>query len=343
LPQSGKSTLFGILTDKQQDFSKEFDIAEVEVPDERVDFIVKLINPKKIIPAKITFIDIKVEAKEMEEGINAKNIRDVDELCFVLRVFKNSSIAHPFASIDPLRDLELLNTGILLSDMELVQKRSEKIEKELKKGIKENESEYLLLKKILGNLEEGLPIRKLDLNFQEEKIINGYKFLSQKPVVVVLNVDEDNLKQDTVSDNLAEAACLQGYKIIQICAELEKELNCLDEGEKKEFMKEWSIEKSAKDKFIRASYENLNLISFFTVKKEDTRVWSIKNGATAWEAAGKIHSDIQRGFIRGEIISFEDFRTCGSYEAAKEKGFLKTESKNYKIQDGDIVNFKFNV
>lgn len=343
LPQSGKSTVFQALTSKKQDFSKDFDIAEVEVPDENLRFLADSFSAEKITPIKITFVDIKISTREVQEGINAKNIKDVDEICFVIRLFENETVPHPFSSVDPLRDLELLNTAILLSDMELSQKRIQKIHDELKKGIKKNEKELELLEKIYKNLEKELPVRDLQLNEQEKKVISGYKFLSEKPILVILNIDEENLNHKDVNLNLDEMFKDQGYKIVKFCAELEKELSELEEPEKKEYMESWGIDMLIKDIFIQSSYENLDLITFYTVKGKETKAWSIKKGTAAWEAAGKIHSDIQRGFIRAEVLNFKDFKTCKSFESAKEKGFIRLEGKDYLIQDADIINFKFNV
>jgi len=342
LPQSGKTTVFEALTSKEEDSSlqkKGFDISEIEVPDERLNFLARRFEPKKVTFPKIAFVDMQ----QVENGIDSKHLKDVDELSFVVRMFKDEIVSHPLSSLNPLRDVEMLNTGILLSDIDLIQRRVEKINQELKKGIKDNEKEFELLNKFLDKLEHGFPIRKLDLSKEEEKIVSGYKFLSQKPFLVVLNIDEGDLGNDKFPQELFKWTEEQNIKMIKFCAKLEKELIQLDEVERPEFMKELGIKEPALDKFIRTSYDTLDLISFFTVKGDETKAWSIKDGTTAWEAAGKIHSDIQRGFIKAEVIGLEDFKQCDSFKVAKEKGLLRLEGKDYIVRDGDIINFKFNV
>ncbi len=346
LPQSGKTTVFEVLTSKTKEPGdyKEFDIAEVKVPDERLNLLAEYIKPEKITFPKVSFVDMQFSMQQIENGIEPKHLKDVDELCLVVRFFNNEIVPHPMGNIDPLRDIEIINTGIILSDMDLVQKRIDKVKDEVKKGIKNNGKELILLEKLLKELEKDLPIRKLSLSQEEEKLISGFKFLSQKPLLVVLNKDEKDLGKRSVSEKLDNWCRQQNVEVIEFCAELEKEIFQLDEKDRMEFMKELGIKESACDKFINTSYKTLNLISFFTFKGKETRAWSIPKGTSAWEAAGKIHSDIQRGFIKAEVISFNDFKEYeGSFNTAKQKGLLRLEGKDYIVQDGDIINFKFNI
>jgi len=348
LPQSGKTTVFEALTSKIEETRRApheaFSISEIAVPDERLDLLDKCFNPKKLTPTKITFVDMQFDIQQVENGIDPKHLKDVDELSFIIRSFQDDTIPHPLTNIDPSRDIEVLNTGILLSDIDLIQKRIDKIDQEAKKGIKDSEKELLLLNKLLKGLEEGFPIRKMQLSSEEDKVISGYKFLSYKPFLIALNAGEDDLGESKISSQLSKWASKQNLDIIEFCAKLEKEIMQINEDERPQFMQELGIRESALDKFIHTSYKILDLISFFTVKGDETRAWSIKSTTSAWEAAGKIHSDIQRGFIKAEIIGFDDFKTCDySFKVAKEKGLLKLEGKDYIIKDGDIVNFRFNI
>ncbi len=348
LPNSGKTTCFNALTGqnvKVTGFSigkSEHHLGTIKMPDERLDKLSEIFKPKKTTHIELSFIDMLAGQEKIGKGIDANLIKDVDALAHIIRLFEDENVPHPEENIDPVRDLEILETELILSDMDLLQNRLSKIEQEVKGDKKENQKEYELLTKLKDNLEKETPIREFKLTCDEEKLISGYKLLSQKSQVIIANIGEKQIGRDMPS-GLIEKADKKNLKLIEFCGKLETEIAQIEEDERKEFMREMGIKKSATDKFIKACFETLGLISFFTTKGDETKAWAIRCGTTAWDAAGKIHSDIQRGFIKAEVINYDKFIECGSMQKAREEGLLMLESKDYVVCDGDIINFRFSV
>ena len=356
LPNVGKSTLFNAITEAGAEAANypfctiEPNVGVVEVPDDRLEKLAAIYGSKRIIPAIIEFCDIAglVKGASKGEGLGNKflsHIREVDAIVHVVRCFENADIVHVDGSIDPIRDIETINLELMFSDMELLQRRLERTTKAAK-GNKELLKEVDLIKEVLKALEEGKSIRSMNLSDDEEQLIKGYNLLSSKPVIYVANVNEDDLIAEDDNEyvkRVKEYAAAENAEVIVVCAAIEEEIAQLEDEEKKEFLKELGLEKSGLDKLIQASYRLLGLISYLTAGPQETRAWTIKKGTLAPQAAGKIHSDMERGFIRAEVISFDDLMACGSIAAAREKGLVRVEGKDYLMKDGDVVLFRFNV
>ncbi|NLN15670.1 MAG: redox-regulated ATPase YchF [Tissierellia bacterium] len=356
LPNVGKSTLFNAITEAGAEAANypfctiEPNVGVVEVPDDRLEKLAAIYGSKRIIPAIIEFCDIAglVKGASKGEGLGNKflsHIREVDAIVHVVRCFENADIVHVDGSIDPIRDIETINLELMFSDMELLQRRLERTTKAAK-GNKELLKEVDLIKEVLKALEEGKSIRSMNLSDDEEQLIKGYNLLSSKPVIYVANVNEDDLIAEDDNEyvkRVKEYAAAENAEVIVVCAAIEEEIAQLEDEEKKEFLKELGLEKSGLDKLIQASYSLLGLISYLTAGPQETRAWTIKKGTLAPQAAGKIHSDMERGFIRAEVISFDDLMACGSIAAAREKGLVRVEGKDYLMKDGDVVLFRFNV
>lgn len=358
LPNVGKSTLFNAITKAGADVANypfctiDPNVGLVNVPDVRVDTLAKMHNSKKKIYAAIEFFDIAglVKGASKGEGLGNKflsNIRETNAIVEVLRCFKDENITHVDGSINPLRDIETINLELILSDLELIDKILAKREKAVRSD-KTIKSEVDLLKRIKEVLEEGKSARILDLNQDELNLIKSYQLLSTKPIIYVCNVAEEDLANDAKDNEFVQEvrdfASKENSKVTIVSAKIEQEISELeDEEERKEFLDMLGIEESGTDKLIKDSYDTLNLISFLTTGEDETRAWAIKKGSTALESAGKIHSDIQRGFIKAEIVDYDTLIDCGSISKAREKGLLRMEGKDYIMKDGDITNFKFNV
>lgn len=329
LPGSGKSTVFeaitGISKEKLQHEIGKPHIGTIAIPDKRLDFLADVFKPKKVSRIEITFEDMP--------GYKVKQIKEVDALLCVLGIFSGSN---------PLKDLDSIESDIILTDLEAIQNRLSHLEKESRTGKPELKKEKEVLLNCKQHLEKEKLLNELELNRDEEKLIRGYQFLSQRPMLVVSNVSEDDMKKP-ISKELEDYANKKHTRIIKFCAQIEEEISELKEEERPDFLKEMGIDEPAKDKIIKASFDLLDLISFFTIKGDETRAWAVKKGINALEAAGKIHSDIKRGFIKAEVINFEKFKECGSMAEAKNRGQLRLEGKEYIVQDGDVINFRFNV
>ncbi|MDY6066041.1 MAG: redox-regulated ATPase YchF [Finegoldia sp.] len=358
LPNVGKSTLFNAITKAGAEMANypfctiDPNVGVVNVPDERVNKLAEMFKSKKLIPAVIEFYDIAglVKGASKGEGLGNKfleNIRESDAIVEVLRCFEDENIVHVDGSVDPLRDIETINLELILSDLDMVQRRLEKTRKALK-GNKELKAELDLLEKVEKVLDEGKSIRVLDLNDDEMKLLRSFNLLSVKPILYVCNVAEDDIEDNGDSNEnvkkVREFAKSEDAEVVVISAEIEAEISTLDDKEeRKEFLKELGLEKSGVDNLIEKSYELLGLMSFLTTGEDETRAWTIKKGTAAVDAAGKIHTDIQRGFIRAEVVNYDDLMELGSMNAVKEKGLMRLEGKDYIMQDGDIVHFRFNV
>ncbi len=340
-PKTGKTTLFNLLTGKREHVDKfasskgELHKAVVSVPDFRLKKLNQFYNTK-VKHAQIEYLDTgSLAFGEVKTSTFLDILRRSDGLIHVVRGFEDPEIIHPAGSINPMRDISSMEDELIISDIITIEKRLERIEKDLKRNkSKELKLEQKVLVKIKEFLEQNLPLREMDLNKDEEFMIRCFQFLSQKPIIHMINLSE--------GDKLIE---LEGRnkKILSFYGKIEEEIMDLDEDERKLFLEEYGIDESIRDKFIRESYKLMNLISFFTVGEDEVRAWTIKNGDTAYEAAGKIHTDLQKGFIRAEVIYWEDFVKVGGFKNAKEKALLRLEGKEYVVKDGDVVHIRFNV
>lgn len=334
LEKSGKTTLFQCLTRGRGER-----VGVVKVPDQRLKVLEEIFHPHKITPAEIRYLD----TPPLPKGLSY--ISTADALIFVLRSFKEEHIPHPEGSIDFKRDFSLLNTELSLSDLAIIEKRLDRIAASLKGGKGEKDKllkEQALLLRLREGLEEGVPIRKQVLSEEEFKMIEGFSFFTAKPIMVVLNIGEDELPQ-SISLEEEWKRLYPDIKCISICAKLEWELSQLPEEEALEFASALGLKERTIDRLICLSYELSGLISFFTIVSDEVRAWSIKKGTIALKAAGKVHSDMERGFIRAEVISFDDLKRCGSLAEARKQGLLRLEGRNYIVQDGDIITFLFHI
>jgi len=344
LPNVGKSTLFNALTKNKAEASNypfctiDPNVGVVTVPDERLNKLAAISKPKKIIPTIIEFVDIAglVKGAHKGEGLGNKflsHIRECDAICEVVREFKNNNIVHVDGEIDPKRDKENINLELILADLAVIEKRSDKISKEAKSGDKNAIKLNNLLIKLKSWLEEGKDARSFLLTEEEKKELKNFNLLTLKPIIYVLNSGTENNNADINEDE---------NKIININAKLEEEIADLPAEEQKKYIEELGLETSGLDKLIKASYKLLGLITFFTTGSDETRAWTVKTGAKAPAAAGVIHTDFAKGFIRAEIINWQDFINAGGEVPAKEKGLIRTEGKKYIMQDGDVCHFLFN-
>ena len=356
LPNVGKSTMFNAITNAGAECANypfctiEPNVGVVPVPDERLDVLTKMFNAKKTTPAVIEFVDIAglVKGASKGEGLGNKflsHIREVDSIVEVVRCFEDSNIVHVDGKIDPIRDIETINLELIFADLETIDKRLEKAKKMLKSD-KKYQEEIDILNKIKTNLENGKPARIVELSDEEKDIIKDMFLLTMKPMMYIANISEDEITDVENNENVKkveEYAKNENAKVIPLCVKIEEELTLLEGNDKKEMLHELGLEESGLDKLIKASYDLLGLMSFLTAGEPEVRAWTIKKGTKAPEAAGKIHSDIQRGFIKAEVITYDELIKCGSMQNAREKGLIRQEGKDYIMKDGDIVLFKFNV
>lgn len=357
LPNVGKSTLFNALTNAgAQSANYPFctidpNVGIVSVPDKRLEYLRDMYTPEKFTPATIEFVDIAglVRGASKGEGLGNKflsHIREVDAIVHVVRCFEDSNIIHVDGSVDPLRDVETIDMELILSDMELIDRRIDRVKKAMK-GDKSLAAELEVCEMVKACLDAGKNARSLELDEEQRGMLSDTPLLSMKPVIYAANISEDMLGEDLLGyegySKLAEHAASEGSQIIAVCAEIEAELSELEGEDKIAFLSDLGIEESGLDRLISASYSLLGLISYLTAGPKEVRAWTITRGTKAPQAAGKIHTDFERGFIRAEIISFDDLVREGSEKAVKEKGLMRSEGKDYVIADGDIVLFRFNV
>lgn len=358
LPNVGKSTLFNSLTKAGAESANypfctiDPNIGVVPVPDERLQVLGKLYDSQKIIPAVIEFVDIAglVKGASKGEGLGNQflsNIREVDAIVHVVRCFEDGNIIHVDGSIDPLRDIETINLELIFSDMEIIERRISRASKGAKND-KALAKEVDMLTRLKEYLEEGKLAKGFETEDEEEtELLKSFNLLTYKPVIYAANVTEDDLADDGKGNagvlKVREFAKGEGSETFVICAQIEQEIAELDEDEKKMFLEELGLTESGLEKLVRASYGLLGLISYLTAGPQETRAWTITKGTKAPGAAGKIHTDFERGFIRAEIVNYDNLTECGSYNAAKEKGLVKSEGKEYIVQDGDVILFRFNV
>ena len=357
LPNVGKSTLFNSITKAGAECANypfctiEPNVGVVSVPDERLDKLAKIYNPQKVTPAIVEFVDIAglVKGASKGEGLGNKflsHIREVDSIIEVVRCFEDSNITHVDGGIDSLRDIETINMELIFSDLEAVEKKIER-SKKLLKADKKYQFEIDTLEKVKNVLNEGKSARTINLTQEEKDVLKECFLLTLKPILYVTNVSENdlvNVEENKEYLKVKEFAKTENAEVIPLCVKIEEELSGLDEEEKNEMLQMFGLAESGLDKLIKASYDLLGLMSFLTAGEPEVRAWTIKKGTKAPQAAGKIHSDIERGFIKAEIVSFEDLMKCdGQMVKAKEKGLVRQEGKDYIMQDGDITLFKFNV
>lgn len=357
LPNVGKSTLFNAITNAGAASANfpfctiEPNIGVVAVPDERLNKLADMYHPKKFTPATIEFVDIAglVKGASKGEGLGNKflsHIREVDAIVHVVRCFENDDIIHVEGSVDPKRDIDIINIELILSDLEMVQRRLDKSIKMLK-GDKSMAGEVEFLKRLMKALEDGIPARAVETNETEEEILKSIALLSSKPVIYACNMSEEDFSGGIEKNQRFAAvqsiAAAEGAETLPICAAMEAEISTLDPEERELFLADLGLDSSGLDRLIKKCYKLLGLISYLTAGEPEVRAWTIRQGTKAPGAAGKIHSDFERGFIRAEVVSFKDLVACGSMTAAKEKGLVRSEGKEYVMQDGDIVLFRFNV
>ncbi|MCX7779269.1 MAG: redox-regulated ATPase YchF [Patescibacteria group bacterium] len=342
LPNVGKSTLFKALTKKQVEIANypfttiKENVGVVKVPDERLEKLAEVLKPKEIIPTHIEFIDIAGLVKGAHKGEGLGNqflakIREVDLICHLLRSFESKNVPHPSGEINPKSDLEVIDLELMMADLATLEKRLEKIKKEARSGEKKAMKELEILEKIKEGLVKGVATRNLNLTPEEKEEIQDLNLLTIKPVIYVLNISEEDISETKFG--LGQA--------IPICAKLEAELAELSPEEEKEYLASYGLKRSQLDNLIVAAYQTLNLITFFTCQNQILQAWTIEKGTKAPEAAGKIHTDFAKGFIKAEVINWQDLVKVGSEHLAREKGLMRIEGKDYLVQDGDVIHFRF--
>ena len=356
LPNVGKSTMFNSITKAGAECANypfctiEPNVGVVAVPDERIDNLAKMYNPAKITKAIVEFVDIAglVKGASKGEGLGNKflsHIREVDAICQVVRCFEDPNVIHVDGSVNPLRDIETINLELIFADLETLDKRLDKAKKNLKAD-KKYQAEIDLIEKLKENLNNGIPARAVECNEDEQELVKDMFLLTSKPIIYIANISEEQIQtadDEEMVKQVKEYAAKEHAEVIPLCVKIEEELSGLDDSDKKEMLDALGLEESGLDKLIKKSYDLLGLMSFLTAGETEVRPWTITKGTKAPQAAGKIHSDIERGFIKAEVVSYDDLMKEGSMLAAKEKGLVRQEGKEYVMQDGDIVVFKFNV
>ena len=357
LPNVGKSTLFNAITNAGAQSANyafctiEPNVGIVDVPDRRLQALAEMYHPKKVTPATIEFVDIAglVKGASRGEGLGNKflsHIREVDAIVHVVRCFDDDNVIHVETTVDPRRDAEIINLELVFADMEMVERRIDRVKKALK-GDKGFQAELNLLERVYAALCDGTPARALEYDEAEEKLLRNVALLTVKPVIYAANMDEKTfaagIDNSPYYRTVQELAAAEGAQVLPICAALEEEISSLDEEEKNIFLKDIGLEASGLDRMVTACYTLLGLISYLTAGEDEVRAWTITRGTKAPGAAGKIHSDFERGFIRAETVAFDDLMLSGGMAGAREKGLVRSEGKEYVVQDGDVILFRFNV
>ena len=356
LPNVGKSTLFNALTKAGAESANypfctiDPNIGIVPVPDQRLNLLGDLYKSKKVTHATIEFVDIAglVKGASKGEGLGNKflsNIREVDAICHVVRCFDDPDVVHVDGSADPARDIGVIELELILSDMEIMEKRIERTQKMMKGGDKSFAAELAVYEKVYAALEAEKPARLVELDEEERQFMKEVQLISMKPVLYCANIAEDDIKNPDIPyvNVVKDIAAKSGSEVVVISAKIEDELGQLDPEDREMFLEDLGIDSAGLDKMIKASYKLLGLISYLTAGPQEVRAWTIKEGTKAPQAAGKIHTDFERGFIRAEVVAYDDLVSCGSMTAAKEKGLVRSEGKEYVMKDGDVVLFRFNV
>ena len=355
LPNVGKSTLFNAIT-KKNILAANYPFATIDpnvgvviVPDSRLDFLNDLYKPKSLVPTAFEFTDIAglVKGASNGEGLGNKflsHIREVDAIVEVVRCFDDTNIIHVENNVDPIRDIEIINIELILSDLEIIMNRINKIGKKASMSKdKEIKKEALLLERIKDALEKNIPIRQLSFEDDEWALIKHFNLITAKPIIYMANVSEDELGGNSYVESVKEYASKEGSEVVVVCAKIEEELSMLDDADRIEFLEALGITESGLDKLIKATYSLLGLATYFTAGSDEVRAWTFKKGMKAPECAGIIHTDFQKGFIKAEVMSYDDLVSCGDEKKVKENGKMRLEGKEYLMQDGDICYFRFNV
>lgn len=355
LPNVGKSTIFNALTAAGAEVANypfctiDPNVGVVRVPDKRLDFISSILKPPKTTPTVMQFLDIAglVRGASRGEGLGNKflgHIRDVEAVVHIVRCFDNPDVVHIYGPVDPARDVEIINMELVLADLEAVERRIERVNRQAKAGDKSKQKELTLCERLREALSKGTMIRNLEHDIADREILEDLHLLTERKVLYVANVSEEVLKgKGGYIDSLEAIARREGSEVIPICGDLESEIVLLDEEERVEFLADLGLEESGLEHLIHAGYRLLDLITFYTTAGPELRAWTVRQGTKAPEAAGKIHTDMEKGFIRAEVVGFEDFQSSGSITAAREKGLARSEGRDYVIHDGDIIYFRFNV
>ncbi len=354
LPNVGKSTLFNALT--QATIAAENypfctidpNIGVVEVPDERIDKLAEIVHPERTLPTTIEFVDIAglVAGASKGEGLGNKflgNIRETDAIAHVVRCFEDDNVVHVAGKVDPVADIEVINTELALADMATVEKVLQRVSKLAKSGNKEEIAKKHLYEKVAQHLDSASPVRSLSLTDEEKLLLKELCLLTAKPTMYIANVPDDGFENNSMLDQVKAFADQEGAIVVAVCAAIEAEIVQLDEEEKQEFLDDLGLKEPGLNRVVRAGYELLNLSTYFTAGVKEVRAWTIPNGASAPQAAGVIHTDFEKGFIRAEIISYDDFIVNKGEQGAKDTGKWRLEGKDYQVQDGDVIHFRFNV
>jgi len=354
LPNVGKSTLFNALT-KATIAAENYpfctidpNVGVVPLPDPRLDVLAGIVNPQRVVPTTMSFVDIAglVAGASKGEGLGNKflaNIRETDAIAHVVRCFENDDIVHVAGKVSPLDDIEVINTELALADMESVEKALYKAAKMVKTGDKKIIAEKELLERVKAQLDEGNPVRAMELSEDERLMLRDLHLITIKKVLYIANVDEEGFDNNPRLDAVRELAAGEGSEVVAVCAAIEMELVELDDDEKADFLAEMGQDEPGLNRVVRAGYNLLGLQTYFTAGVKEVRAWTVKKGATAPQAAAVIHTDFERGFIRAEVIAYDDFVACKGEAGAKEAGKLRLEGKEYIVQDGDVIHFRFNV
>ena len=354
LPNVGKSTLFNALTratiaaENYPFCTIDPNVGVVPLPDARLDVIAKIVQPRNVVPTVMQFVDIAglVAGASKGEGLGNKflaNIRETDAICHLVRCFENDDVVHVSGRVDPLADIEVINTELALADMETVDKALDKVARQAKRGDKKVLAQKALLESVLAHLNEGQPVRSMALDEEALLALRDLHLLTIKPNLYVANVSEEGFEHNPALDEVRKLAAAEGSEVVPICAAIEAEIVQLETEERAEFLADLGLDEPGLNRVVRAGYRLLGLETYFTAGEKEARAWTIPIGATAPQAAGVIHTDFERGFIRAEVISYDDFLACNGEQGAKEAGKLRLEGKEYVVQDGDVIHFRFNV
>lgn len=354
LPNVGKSTLFNALT-KATISAENYpfctidpNVGVVPVPDPRMDKLADIVKPERVLPTTIEFVDIAglVAGASKGEGLGNQflgNIRETDAIAHVVRCFHDDNVVHVAGKVDPIGDIEVINTELALADMATVEKALQRAAKASKSGNKEELARKQLLEKIARHLDKGFPVRSMELSEEEDGLIKELCLITIKPTLYIANVQDDGFENNPMLDQVRDFAAKEDAKVVAVCAAIEAEIVQLDDEEKKEFLDDMGLDEPGLNRVVRAAYELLNLSTYFTAGVKEVRAWTIPKGALAPQAAGVIHSDFEKGFIRAEVVSYGDFIECNGEQGAKDAGKWRLEGKEYVVQDGDVIHFRFNV